>query len=582
MTRMRLLLVSLLLVFGLGAIAPVALAQGNGTVFNVSPSLYTLRPNSTADALGTVYIVFSSGVGTIAGGETFTVTYSQPIVGAAGIGSLATATAAADFCDDSKSAIPGGFCSKMTSWSAAGAVLTFTNGAAPITGFTSGYVAIKGIRINTVGVPAGTTAPITAFVSAVLNQQYPISFGVAGETQSATVNVAQIAATSLGGSVVATLNYSTVIWTCFGSVESDFDIQIGEQWAGAWTSLSDEQALALYAPSANNQVTNGSIMSVALSGIPAGVTITPLAPHTTLGTVTWAAPPAAYTGKVANDSHTFEFVLLTTLRPELESASFDFDISTTGPISLQSPPMTASVTLNPMTPDTTDFPAFTYPIGALTEEPNTPFTVVDFIGCQTSLLFPYVSNLNTGAGGGTLGNWDTAIAVSNTSSDAAPPFGYSSSIPFDENLGAIPTAGSCTFYVWAAGIGGTTTPTADAAPFAMWTTPVVSTGVVYAFLLSGTKAAGVGNGYAIAVCNFLNGVGYAAILDNANGLGTWAAYANYLAYVIPNPLYEPRWFDSIIGEFAITPYPYYFDDDGGVIAGERAHRLKRMMRPRSK
>ena len=578
MTRMRLLLVSLLLVFGFGAIAPVALAQGNGTVFNVSPSLYTLRPNSTADALGTVYIDFSSGVGTIAGGEVFTITFSQPIVGASGIASLAQATAAADFCDDSKSGAAGKFCSAMA-FSATGNVLYLTNGATPVAGFTSGYVAIKGIRIATVGLVPGSF--VTAYVGAVLNQQYPISFAQAGVTQSGSVNVGQIASTTLGGTVLASLNYSTVIWTCFGSVESDFNIEIAEQWAGAWTSLSDEMALAPYAPSATNTVTNGSIMSVTLYGIPKGVTVTPEPPFTDLGTVTWGPAPKAYTGAVTNDTHTFEFVLLSTLRPELESAEFDFGVTTTGAISLQNPPMTASVTLNPMTPDTTDFPAFTYPVGALQEEPNYPLSVVDFIGCQTSMLFPYVSNLNSGSGSGALGNWDTAIAVSNTSSDAAPPFGYSSAIPFDDNLGAIPTAGSCTFYVWAAGTGGTTTPTADASPYATWTTPVVNTGGVYAFLLSGTSGAGVVNGYAIAVCNFLNGVGYAAILDNANGLGVWAAYANYLAYIIPNPLYEPRWFDSIIGEFAITPYPYYFDDGGAIPLPNKGHRLKGAFRPRS-
>ena len=79
--------------------APSALAQveGNGTVFNVTPSLYTLRPNSIGDAGGQVYMTMASGFGTIAGGETFTITFSKPIVGAASIGLLPEPTAAASF-----------------------------------------------------------------------------------------------------------------------------------------------------------------------------------------------------------------------------------------------------------------------------------------------------------------------------------------------------------------------------------------------------------------------------------------------------------------------------------------------------
>jgi hypothetical protein len=38
---------------------------------------------------------------------------------------------------------------------------------------------------------------------------------------------------------------------------------------------------------------------------------------------------------------------------------------------------------------------------------------------------------------------------------------------------------------------------------------------------------------------------------------------NYLAYVIPNPFEEPRWIDSIFGEFAISPWVYFYDYTSG-------------------
>jgi len=569
MTKRNLLLASLLLVLGLGVMAPVASAQvqGNGTLFNVTPSLYTLRPNSIGDAGGQIYVTMASGLGVIAGGEVFTITFSKPIVGAAGIGLLPEATAAADFCDDTNAGgLSGVFCTSVA-YSAAGNVLTLTNQSHPLGTATNGigtsmvagnWITIKGLRFDTVGTTPGTF--ITAVVGAVLNQNYPLSFGIPGVTQTQTpVNIGQVATTALGGSVLATLDYSTSILTCFFGTSGDFAINVAEQWAGAWTSLSDEKLLAPYAPTATFGPTNGSDISITFSGIPLGVTVTAGQPNnddypavvTSEGTVEWGVyAPLAYTGVKANDSVTFDFPILGTLRPEVEAANFNFEVSTSTAIPLQSPPMTASVTLNPMTPTGIPlYPAFTYPNGPLLEEPDVPptpgqlITVVDFIGCQTSLLFPYVTNYTSS--GGTLGNWDTGIVVSNTSSDPyTPEFG-----------GAYPTAGTCAFSVYAS-TSGSLTSSADAAPFATFNTPPVWTGGVDAFLLSQTSAKGVVGGYAIAVCNFLNGTGYAQVVDNANGLGSWGVMGSYLAYVIPNPFEEPRWLDSVFGEFAISPWFY--------------------------
>jgi len=568
MTKRNLLLASLLLVLGLGIMVPSASAQGNGTVFNVNVSLYTLRPNSIGDAGGQIYLDYSSGTGIIAGTEVFTITFSKPIVGAAGIGLLSEGTAAADFCNDTASPWPGVFCTSMT-YSASGNVLTLTNGAAnilPTATLAGSYVTFWGIRFDTVGTPPGTF--ITATVGAVLNRSYPISFTSSGVTQAAPVNVGQVATTALGGSVLAGLVQATSILTCFGATSSDFSISVAEQWSGAWTSLSDELFLAPYAPTATNLVTNGSDISVTLSGIPLGVTVTVLdaGPVTTTPTDSgyplWSAKysPTTYTGAKANDMVTFDFPITATILDETESANFNFEVSTTGPIALQSVPMTASVTLNPMTPTSTpEYPAFTYPNGPLLEEPIYPIAVVDFIGCQTNLLFPYITNYSSGPSGGALGNWDTGIVVSNTSSD-----------PYTELFGgAIPTAGTCAFYAYASTTG-SLTPAIDATPVATWNTNPVYTGGVSAFMLSQTAARGLAGGYAIAVCNFLNGTGYAELVDNA-GIGNWEVMGSYLAYVIPNPYVEPRWVDSVYGEFAISPWAFGFS---GFAPGRRGSNSK--------
>ena len=349
-----------------------------------------------------------------------------------------------------------------------------------------------------------------------------------------------------------------------------FDIDIAEQWSGAWTSLSDELSLAPFAPTSSALVTNGSIISITVNGIPDGAEVIPEAIDTVTGHQVWGALPAAYTGAMANDSHTFEFTLTSTIRQEVEESEFWFEVVTTGAVPGNTPSMTAIVDLNPLAPTTTKYPAFVYPSGTLTAEPNSPLTAVAFVGCQTDLLWPYVTNYNGGSAGGPLGNWDTAIEVANTTSD-----------PFTQALGgAIPQDGSCTFYVYHAGTAAAARATPTTATPITFTTPVVLSGGDYAFMLSTTAAAGTVGGYAIAVCNFQNAVGYAGIVDNANGMGTWDAYANYLAYVVPNPYLEPRFEDGIIGEFAITPWSYFDCYDCGVKgAGASSHnaRLPRNM-----
>jgi len=566
MTKRNLLLASLLLVLGLGLVVPFAAAQGteqgNGSTFNVTSSLYTLRPNSIGDAAGPVYISYASGLGTLAGGEVITVTFSKPIVGGSGISSapLADFCANGDIANGLNLPVPN-VCGSLSASVPKGQpnVLQLTVSNTPITGFSSGTISIWGLRFDTVGL--SPLSFITATVGAVLNQSYPMSFGTPGSTSAAPVNVGQVGynPTYGWGSVAATTaNVAPVspalsgftpasFLTCYMGKTNDFAINVTEQWAGSWTSLSDEQHLAPYL------ATNGSNISITLSGIPSAVTVASVeAPVTTTGTAfTWGPVTTTTT---SSGAVTFDFPLLTTTRDEIEGADFIFSVTTTGPIAGQLGPITASVTLEPLTPTYASlYPAFTYPTsGPNMEEPYFPLPVVNFLGCQSNLLFPYVTNYTSGSSA--LGNWDTGIVVANTSSD---PYGLEGEVTiYGDPAGATPTAGSCTFYVYAS-TSGSLTPSSDASPVYTFTRPPVYTGGVDSFLLSSTKAKGLPAGYAIAVCNFLNGTGYALIADNANGLGNWGVMGNYLAYVIPNPFEDPRWYNAQWGEFAITPFPWY-------------------------
>jgi len=560
MTKKNLLLVSLLFVLGLGLVAPYAAAQeqGYGTTFNVTGSLYYLRPNSVGDAAGPVYITYASGYGTLAGAETLAVTFSAPIVGATGV----AAAPVGDFCYDGDvntglNAPPVPVCGSgdisVSALKGNAKVLLVTVGKTPIAGFTSGTISIWGLRFNTVNMTPQST--ITATVSVYLqNQEYPVSFGTTTNTLAAPVTVGQVGynPTYGWGSVSASVVSPITMLTCYMGKTEDFTLNVTEQWSGAWTSPTDENTLAPYlAPLAT---TLGSEIAVTFSGVPSGATLAAVSTTKTAGTafgwVTSTPTPITLT----NGNVVFVFELSNTTREEIEGTNFEFSITTGGAIATQLAPITASVTLYPNTPASPPpYPAFTYPTtGPTMEEPTFPLTLVSFLGCQTNLLFPYVTNYDSGSSGGALGNWDTAIVISNTSSDP-----YTSEVTiYGDPAGATPTAGSCSISVYAAS-SGSLTPSSDATPVAIWNTAPVYTGGVLAFMLSGTAAKGVGGGYAIAVCNFLNGTGYAEVVDNANGLGNWGVMGSYLAYVIPNPVEDPRWYNAQWGEFAITPFPWY-------------------------
>jgi len=112
--------------------------------------------------------------------------------------------------------------------------------------------------------------------------------------------------------------------------------------------------------------------------------------------------------------------------------------------------------------------------------------------CQTSLLFPFVTNQ---------GGFDTGIAIANTTTD---PFGTRA-----QN-------GTCTLN-WYGGAGNP----------AAFTTPSVATGTVYVDLVS-ARAPNF-NGYMIAVCNFQLAHGFAFVSD----IGARNLAMGYLALVLP-------------------------------------------------
>jgi len=567
MTKTRLLLVGLLLVVGLGVLAPSAMAVTNQPSYlSVTQVAYWVRANGGAEATGPITVTFTSGYGIIDGGETFTITLTQPIVGASGINSALYA----DFCTDTT----GTYC-KVQTISASGNSIVFKNGPAPITGMMGQSITFYGLRINAIGLVVGSY--ITATIGAALDHIDPLYFGPppGNPISVAGLQVAYIAgdAISVSGPVDCAsglpLSAGSML-TCKAfeayqhkhnrddSGKPSFAILVVENWSGAWTALSDELVYGPYAPNVGNTVTNGSDISITVSGIPQGVTVTPLAPSIPSGCTTcnetWGPTPTAYTGTVWNDSHLFDFPLSTTNHNEIESAIFSFNITTSGLITPDDPPMSVSITLDPHTTSQTTapspglYPWFYYAQGS--EEEAYPIIVFFFTDCETSLLFPYVTNFVSGAGGGPMGNWDTFINIANATSD---PWYPGNPWNLKAKGYAIPQDGSCTFYVYHAG-----TVASEPGSGPMEAVPIVFTGPIqlsggeFGTDLSATPAAGVPGAYVIVICEFLNATGYAQIVDNF-GVGNWQIMSSYLAYVIPNHYkYNRALAGNNLGEFAIV------------------------------
>jgi hypothetical protein len=149
--------------------------------------------------------------------------------------------------------------------------------------------------------------------------------------------------------------------------------------------------------------------------------------------------------------------------------------------------------------------------------------------CQTTLLYPFVTNSPVGSTGG----FDTGIAVANTSMD---PFGtkVGGFYPIANTTSALPQVGSCTLYPYGNTI--SSTGALSAAPAVKQGCDQISNAVpgtnCFPIVQPGTvQAVNASNilpgfqGYVIAVCNFQYAHGYAAVTD----LGLRNLFSSYLA-----------------------------------------------------
>lgn len=559
MTKRNLLLVSLLLVFGLAATAPslfAAAAAGTGVVFAGSNNTnYFIRNEGDAEGVGTITLATAS-TGTIRAGSAFYITYNAPLAHAGSLYAVGI-TCTGDFADAvcaqilpfTVAANPGGGAINEV-------VLTFANDVPLGTPVTGTQIAIA-VRVMAQGL-AFNQAVLATVRAYYLYSAYPMTIA---PLYPAPYEVAQV-----GPSVALSVAFKEgppTVLTCIGVkdidyYDNDFSLRLTENWPNALTSLSDEFNLEwdtiVPAPS------NGSNILITLSGIPDGVGVGtkdypytcseyPSGPHGCPGgnlSIEYVTDSGLVcSGGLCTDS--FLFQVDTTSTGTVENAVFDFKLWSHGPLA---PNMNyqimAQVDLVDYLPSTAgDMPYFT------ADELSTPISVVEFKDCVTKLLFPYV---NTYAAGGThaFSNFDTGIAISNTTKD---PFALKDATgayiyPDEAKGSAVPQTGNCILYLYPMDGSG------PMAPALIPATGTIPAGGSFVFGLADyptTKAFKGQQGYAIAICNFQNAHAFVEIWDNA-GIGDPTATLAYLGEVIPDPAFYHRSpAGDALGEGAIAP-----------------------------
>jgi len=491
-------------------------AAAQGVAFQASSLPQQARFEGLTETMGAV-VIQATNAGTVKAGSSITVAYSGTItnVTAANAAGTIGGKLGATIYSPSGTPFPG------VTVTASGNNLTLSFTAD--TAFAAGdYIVISQVRVNVNALGAGTTT-VTATLSGTSSAPIsnPITF-----TQ-ATVPVASVINPSTSVAITAA---PAQLQTC-ALLAQTFTVSVTERYPAALTSSATEIA---FTPNTNPAAT-GTQVQVVVTGVPAGLSVTPGVPTNPAGsTVNFTAVPAAQTSTGGALTFTYTVANGTDQNGLAETVNIPFTIAgaagaTSIPPIGTSAAVTAAVNLAPVTTATTTTIRFA---------PNNQGggTVASVGDCVTNLLFPFITNQV---------GFDTSIEISNTTAD---------DLAFGAGAGAAAQSGSCTLTFYPTDL---TTQTSTAAgtlgTASQVTTPTIPAGGAYNVLQSATSFK-LQSGYMFAVCRFLNGHGFSFVL---NGTPTSATISQgLLALVIPNPIGARNGFVPAI----LTPI-------GGLVAG---------------
>ncbi len=386
-------------------------------------------------------------------------------------------------------------------------VLQFTGVQIPS---ASPTISFSGLRVNAtpsyVPVNTGGFGQVLAVIS-VSNAVIPIQ----------QVNNGFFVGIVLPGLAPITLGAAINLNSCTGAATAtgaSFTVGIPENFATAFKPQGPTQAVGGAPGTLQDsetgtvpgalQATTGTQFAVTFGAIPSGVTFyVPTTITSTAGGVAVlvnaegsltptvgivvAGLPTTYTYGAAASGATF-FYNVTVSNPSVQE-TFNMPVYPVGTVTTSSGTPTVSVVLAPRNSVIpTDVPNF---IALTTTNGNLPIT---FTACQTTLLFPYVTNQ---------AGFDTGFSIASTSTD---PFGTA------------PQSGTCTLSMYGAN------PPATA--------PVVTIPAAGEGHATISSIAPNFQGYVIAVCDFQYAHGYVFLSNGFSGIGNGALSEGYTANVI--------------------------------------------------
>jgi hypothetical protein len=474
-----------------------------------------LCPSSTATANGQLTVFASLPVsskavtGATGGGTGLPAGYALPAAGTFS-GTAGNSEAVLTICP--AQAIGTG-CSAVASayyqGTVSGSIVSFSGVVFPAS-FTA---QISNIRLNLSGAAIGSTpSPITESIFAgsnglatVVYNNVIVGYGLKSLATPALVTPLGAATFTVcggNGAAIATGAVGVTIAETFGGF---FKTQTGVS-SGGGTVLQNGEQGSLLLPAASAAVgsaASGTEFTVTIGNVPSAATIY-LPPTITGGPAAGTAFTLTLTGTPTVIAAGKPFTGLVAFTPTSGTVTATYQVTASNSAQVETfvVPVNVGFAANTITAQGPITVLVAYaPVAALTGQAasipdfapssNTPLNGTSIIVCQTSLLFPFVTNQ--------LG-FDTGLVLSNTSTD---PFG---------GTGATAQAGTCTLNFY--GAGAPTPNTGVAAPGGSQ-----ATGTTNAFQLS-SVAPGF-QGYMISVCTYLYGHGYAFIeynLTQGNGV----------------------------------------------------------------
>jgi hypothetical protein len=360
--------------------------------------------------------------------------------------------------------------------------------------FTEGFAAAFKTRVAT------NTTAATPYSGALTSGSGPVSSASIIQNVPAQILPGSESGFVLGstmGGTAGLADFGSRLKATFNNIPTGVNIFVSttnlNSSGGVNTSASTNTSVAPFntipnvAPGITNQMIAALVLSETAPNGPGG--FLPLVSNTNNsgGTLLFGPLPVD-----ANGTATAVWEVLASNPNAGESAEFAVFYSFTGNPAQNIPPTTPAGTVSMSFAPTFSSVTASSLIPRFTPA-QTSSTIVTVALCQTTLLYPFVTNAN---------GLDTGIAVANTTSD---PFGTR-----NQN-------GTCTLNFFGTAQGTTNTAT----------TPTIAAGTVYADSVQNLRPGF--NGYVIAVCNFQLAHGYALVSDI--GIRNWAT--NYLALVLP-------------------------------------------------